>query len=191
MKHPAEDNVLKLRAIEKAAEQVSDIALHHLFCFAGDQEWTHIPTPVAVKEYVPREYFLQFAARCGFANARRAADDDEVFHIAAPWLPRCRAKNRIELSISKSGTSKWLPGLACRVFSVEPSASNSVSMESRGGPASSHCITNSTGHAGPAGSPPASRSVISATSRLISGCSGRSPTPGASIEATAKPQEVT
>src|ERR1700735_706457 len=126
MKHPAEDNVLKLRAIEKVVEQVSDIALHHLFCFAGDQEWTHIPTPVAVKEYVPREYFLQFAARCGFANARRAADDDEVFHIAAPWLPRCRAKNRIEPSISKSGTSKWLPGLACRIFSVEPNSTGIV-----------------------------------------------------------------
>src|ERR1700761_938864 len=83
MKHPAEDNVLKLRATEKVVEQVSDIALHHLLCFAGDQEWTHIPAPVAVKEYVPREYFLQFAARRGFANARRAADDDEVFHIAA------------------------------------------------------------------------------------------------------------
>src|SRR5580704_12938290 len=145
MKHPAEDNILKLRAIEKVVEQVSDIALHHLFCFAGDQEWTHIPTPVAVKEYVPREYFLQFAARCGFANARRAADDDEVLHIAAPWPPRCRAKNRIELPISKSGTSKWLPGLACRVFSLEPSAPDSVSMESRGCPASSHGITNSTG----------------------------------------------
>src|ERR1700678_4486140 len=134
MKHPAEDNVLKLRAIEKVAEQVSDIALHHLSCFAGDQERTHIPTPVAVKEYIPREYSLQFAARGGFANARRAADDDEVFHSAAPWLPRCRAKNRTELPISKSGTSKWLPGLACRAFSAEPSAPDSVTMESRGYP---------------------------------------------------------
>src|SRR6202042_2965624 len=113
MKHPAEDNVLKLRAIEKVVEQVSDIALHHLFCFVGDHEWTHIPAPVAVKEYVPWEYFLQFAARCGFADARRAADNDEVFHIAAPWLPRCRAKNRTELSISKDGTLKQLPGVAC------------------------------------------------------------------------------
>src|ERR1700735_1411112 len=144
MKHPAEDNVLKLRAIEKVVEQVSDIALHHLFCFAGDQEWTHIPTPVAVKEYVPREYFLQFAARCGFADARRAADDDEVFHIAAPRVPRCRAKNRIEPPISKSRTSRWRPGLARRAFSAGPNATNSVSVESRGRPASSPCITNST-----------------------------------------------
>jgi len=80
MKHPAEDNVLKLRAIEKIVKQMSDIALHHLFCFVGDHEWTHIPTPVTVKKYVPREYLLQFAARCGFANARRTAYDDEVFH---------------------------------------------------------------------------------------------------------------
>src|SRR5580704_3041538 len=145
MKHPAEDNILKLRAIEKVVEQVSDIALHHLFCFAGDQEWTHIPTPVAVKEYVPTEYFLQFAARCGFASARRAADDDEVFHIAAPWLPRCRAKNRTELPTPKSGTSQWLPGLACRAFPAEPSAPDSVSTESRGCPASSHSITNPAG----------------------------------------------
>jgi hypothetical protein len=43
------------------------------------------PTPVAVKKYVSREYFLQFAARCGFANARRAAYDDEVFH--KPSIP--------------------------------------------------------------------------------------------------------
>ena len=47
------------------------------------------------------------------------------------------------------------------------------------------------GHAGPAGSPAASRSVISAASRLISGCPGRPPTPGAPIAATAKPQVVT
>jgi hypothetical protein len=59
---------------------MSDIVLYQLFRFVCDHKWTHIPTPVAVKKYVPREYFLQFAARCGFANARRAAYDDEVFH---------------------------------------------------------------------------------------------------------------
>lgn len=80
VKYPTENNVLKLRAIEKAVEQMSDIALYQPFRFVCDDEWTHIPTPVAVKKYVPREYFLQFAARCGFANARRAAYDDEIFH---------------------------------------------------------------------------------------------------------------
>jgi hypothetical protein len=40
----------------------------------------HIPTPVTIKKYVPREYFLQFAARCGFTYARRTAYDDKVFH---------------------------------------------------------------------------------------------------------------
>jgi hypothetical protein len=59
---------------------MSDIALYHLYRFICDHKWTHIPTPVAVEKYVPREYFLQFAARCGFANARRTAYDDEVFH---------------------------------------------------------------------------------------------------------------
>jgi hypothetical protein len=38
------------------------------------------------------------------------------------FMPRCRAKNRTELSISTDGTLTWLPGLACRVFSAEPSA---------------------------------------------------------------------
>jgi len=85
MKHPTENNVLKLRAIEKAVEQMSDIALHHLFRFACDHKWTHIPTPVAVKKYVPREYFLQFAARGCFANAHRAAYDDEILH--KPSIP--------------------------------------------------------------------------------------------------------
>jgi hypothetical protein len=59
---------------------MSDIVLYQLFRFACDHKWAHIPTPVAVKKYVPREYFLQFAARCGFANARGTAYDDEVFH---------------------------------------------------------------------------------------------------------------
>jgi len=52
-------------------------------------------------------------------------------------------------------------------------------------------VSQSAGHAGPAGSPAACRSWMTATSRRISGCCGLSPVPGASIAATAKPQEAT
>ena len=80
MEYPAENNILKFRAGEEAVEQVGDVAFYHRLRFFGHDKWAHIPAPVAIEEYVSWEYLLSFAAGRGFADARRAADDYQVFH---------------------------------------------------------------------------------------------------------------
>ena len=45
----------------------------------------------------------------------------------AACQPRCRVKKPSELSVSNTGTSPCLPGLACSVFSAEAKASNRAS----------------------------------------------------------------
>src|SRR5579862_1710431 len=80
MYYPAENNILKFRASEESVKQMGDVAFHHRLRFLGHDKWAHIPAPIAVKKYVPGEYFLQFAACRGFADTRCTAYDYKVFH---------------------------------------------------------------------------------------------------------------
>src|ERR1700722_3593694 len=80
MEYPAENNILKFRASEEAVKQMGDVAFYHRLCFLCYDKWAHIPAPIAVKKYVPWEFFLQFAACRGFADPRRTAYDYKVFH---------------------------------------------------------------------------------------------------------------
>jgi hypothetical protein len=80
MEYPAENNVLKFRAREEAVKQMGDVAIYHRLRFACHDKWVHIPAPIAIKEYVSMEYFLQFAACRGLADTHRAAYDYKVLH---------------------------------------------------------------------------------------------------------------
>ena len=59
---------------------MGDVAIYHCLCFVCHNKWVHIPAPIAIKEYVSWEYFLQFAACRGFADTHRTTYDYEVFH---------------------------------------------------------------------------------------------------------------
>src|SRR5580658_7778776 len=80
VQYPAEDDVLEFRASKEAVKQVGDVVIYHRLCFAIHNERMHIPAPIAIEEYVSREYFLQFAAGRGFTDTHRAAYDYKIFH---------------------------------------------------------------------------------------------------------------
>jgi hypothetical protein len=80
VQHPAENNILKFRASEEAVKQVGDVSIYHCPCFACRDERVHIPAPIAIKEYVSWENFLQFAACRGLADTHGTAYDYKVFH---------------------------------------------------------------------------------------------------------------
>jgi hypothetical protein len=80
MEYPAENDILKLRASKKAVKQMGYVSIYHCPCFARHDKWVHIPAPISIKEYVSREYFLQFAAGGGFTDTHGAVYDYKVLH---------------------------------------------------------------------------------------------------------------
>jgi len=93
MQYPAENNILKFRASEEAVKKMGDVAIHHRYCFVCHHKWVHIPAPIAIKEYVSWEYFLQFAACRGFADTHRTAYDYKVFHKVDYLIDNYRTAN--------------------------------------------------------------------------------------------------
>src|SRR5579875_2109567 len=61
---------------------MGDVTLYHRPCLVRHDKWAHIPAPIAIKEHISREYFLEFAACRCFTDTRRAAYDYQVFHKA-------------------------------------------------------------------------------------------------------------